>query len=131
MGELRISDERSTPGEHGHETTAQREACPVCNPVIRTSNQCHCRACVGDHAGHGPCTLPGPSATPCWVVNPPTWHQIALKNDCAHCEIERLRGLLSKWVTYCDLSGAKPVSADVRDNSVLQLLKDSREVLPQ
>lgn len=23
-----------------------------------SSNQCHCRACVGDHLGYGPCTLP-------------------------------------------------------------------------
>ena len=37
--------------------------------------------------------------------------------------------LLSKWVSYCDLSGVKPVSGDVRDNPILQLLKDSREWL--
>lgn len=60
------------------------------------SNQCHCRACIGDHAGYGACTLPEPSAIPCWAVNPPTWHQLSLTNNCAHCEIERLRGLLSK-----------------------------------
>lgn len=29
---LRSSDERPTPGEHGHPTTAHRDACPVCNP---------------------------------------------------------------------------------------------------
>lgn len=22
-----------------------------------SSDECHCRVCVGDHAGHGPCTL--------------------------------------------------------------------------
>ena len=47
------SDERPTPGEHGHPTTAHRDACPVCNPdktvpqlndayraeVARTSNE--------------------------------------------------------------------------------------------
>jgi hypothetical protein len=40
-----------------------------------------------------------------------------------------LRALLSKWVSYMDLSGAQPVSGDLRDNPVLALLKDSREAL--
>jgi hypothetical protein len=44
-------------------------------------------------------------------------------------EVERLRKLIGKWVTYCDLSGTRRVSGDVRDNPVLQLLKDSRAAL--
>jgi len=44
-------------------------------------------------------------------------------------DYEALRGLLSKWVTYMDLSGAQSVSGDLRDNPALSLLKDSREAL--
>lgn len=85
--------ERMAHRANAHETPASLTRTSKTNVG---SNQCHCRACIGDHAGYGACTLPEPSAIPCWAVNPPTWHQLSLTNNCAHCEIERLHGLLSK-----------------------------------
>lgn len=47
-------DDRVSPGEHGHPTTAHRDACPVCNPdktvpqlneAFRTSNQAAPQTC--------------------------------------------------------------------------------------
>lgn len=48
----------------------------------------------------------------------------------ADARIVLLEGLLLKWVGYCAQAGAQPVSGDVRDNPVLQLIKDSRDALP-
>jgi hypothetical protein len=40
-----------------------------------------------------------------------------------------LAALLAKWVLYCDLSGVKPVSGDLRDNPILALIADTRATL--
>lgn len=56
-------------------------------------------------------------------------HDIINQARDADAKVERLSELLSKWVAYCDFAGTKPVSGDVRDNPVLQLIKDSRAAL--
>lgn len=40
-----------------------------------------------------------------------------------------MASLLAKWVLYCDLSGVKPVSGDLRDNPILALIADTRATL--
>jgi hypothetical protein len=108
--ELPSKEQRTTPGEHGHLTTADRDACPVCNPT--SNRKLHrCPDCKNQFVQPFVCTTCGAEKL----------YDETVRSQAA--TIERLRNTTAVLKTVYRLAGGHSIECQCRQCEIFELLE--------